>query len=125
MHIAAYSPEARGRSERMFGTLQDRLIKELALAGIEDMQTANDWIRDDFLPRHNAHFMSEPALPGNAHVLPVGGISAANMGDWLAAGAAGFGIGGSLYKPGDKAKDVGVKAAALVAAWEKAKAANG
>ena len=33
-HIAAYSPEARGRSERMFGTLQDRLPKELKLAGI-------------------------------------------------------------------------------------------
>ena len=33
-HIAAYSPEARGRSERLFGTLQDRLVKELALAGI-------------------------------------------------------------------------------------------
>ena len=37
-HIAAYSPEARGRSERMFGTLQDRLIKELAKAGIKVVQ---------------------------------------------------------------------------------------
>ena len=40
-HIAAYSPEARGRSERMFGTLQERLVKELALAGIVDVETAN------------------------------------------------------------------------------------
>ena len=63
-------------------------------------------------------------LPGTARVLPVGGISAANMGDWLAAGAAGFGIGSSLYKPGDKPKDVSAKAAALVAVWEKAKADN-
>lgn len=63
-------------------------------------------------------------LPGNVHVLPVGGISAGNMGDWVAAGASGFGIGGSLYKPGDKAKDVGAKAAALVAAWQKAAADN-
>ena len=59
-------------------------------------------------------------LPGDVHVLPVGGISAANMVDWLAAGASGFGIGGSLYKPGDKPADVSTKAAALVAAWEKA-----
>jgi len=63
-------------------------------------------------------------LPGNVHVLPVGGISADNMGDWLDAGAVGFGIGSSLYKPGDKPKDVGVKASALVAAWAKAKADN-
>ena len=66
VHIAAYSPEARGRSERMFGTLQDRLIKELALAGITDMAAANAWIRDDFLPRHNARFMTPPALPDSA-----------------------------------------------------------
>jgi hypothetical protein len=40
-HIPAYSPEARGRSERMFGTLQDRLPKELKLAGIRDIEAAN------------------------------------------------------------------------------------
>ena len=65
-HIAAYSPEARGRSERMFGTLQDRLIKELALAGIDDAVTANAWIRDNFLPRHNARFVTPAALPDSA-----------------------------------------------------------
>ena len=37
-HIAAYSPQARGRSERVFQTLQDRLVKELALAGIDTIQ---------------------------------------------------------------------------------------
>jgi hypothetical protein len=42
-HIPAYSPEARGRSERMFGTLQDRLIKELAKAGITEIAAANAW----------------------------------------------------------------------------------
>jgi len=63
-------------------------------------------------------------LPGTVHVLPVGGISADNMGAWLDAGAAGFGIGGSLYKPGDKPGDVAAKASALVAAWNKAKADN-
>lgn len=40
-HIAAYSPQARGRSERLFRTLQDRLVKELALAGITTMEAAN------------------------------------------------------------------------------------
>ena len=55
-HIPAYSPEARGRSERMFGTLQDRLPKELKLAGITDMQSANRFIREVYLPAHNARF---------------------------------------------------------------------
>lgn len=68
VHIAAYSPEARGRSERMFGTLQDRLIKELALAGITDVETANTWIKDVYLPTHNARFMAVPALPDSAFV---------------------------------------------------------
>lgn len=45
-HIAAYSPQARGRSERMFGILQDRLIKELAHLGISDIETANRWLRE-------------------------------------------------------------------------------
>jgi len=44
-HIAAYSPEARGRSERLFRTLQDRLVKELRLAGIETVEAANAWLR--------------------------------------------------------------------------------
>jgi len=60
-HIPAYSPEARGRSERMFGTLQDRLPKELELAGIGDMAAANRFIRDVYLPQHNARF-ARPAL---------------------------------------------------------------
>lgn len=67
-HIAAYSPEARGRSERMFGTLQDRLIKELALAGIMDVEAANAWIKTVYLPQHNARFMAVPALPDSAFV---------------------------------------------------------
>ena len=47
-HIAAYSPQARGRSERLFQTLQDRLPKELALAGITTMDAANAWLRDTY-----------------------------------------------------------------------------
>jgi transposase len=68
VHIAAYSPEARGRSERMFGTLQDRLIKELALAGITEIEAANDWIKTVYLPAHNKRFMAVPALPDSAFV---------------------------------------------------------
>jgi transposase len=67
-HIPAYSPEARGRSERMFGTLQDRLIKELAKAGIDTIEAANVWIRDVYLPAHNARFAKPPALPESAFV---------------------------------------------------------
>jgi transposase len=67
-HIAAYSPEARGRSERMFGTLQDRLVKELALAGIRDVATANAWIKETFLPEHNALFARPARLPESAFV---------------------------------------------------------
>ena len=67
-HIAAYSPEARGRSERMFGTLQDRLPKELKLAGITDIAAANRFIRDVYLPAHNARFARPAALPELAFV---------------------------------------------------------
>ena len=68
VHIAAYSPEARGRSERMFGTLQDRLIKELALAGITDMVAANAWIKQVYLPTHNQRFRVTATLPDVAFV---------------------------------------------------------
>jgi transposase len=68
-HIPAYSPEARGRSERMFGTLQDRLIKELAKAGITEIAAANAWIRDVYLPEHNARFAKPATLPEVAFVL--------------------------------------------------------
>lgn len=67
-HIPAYSPEARGRSERMFGTLQDRLIKELKLAGICDIATANSWIRAVYLPEHNARFAKPAELAESAFV---------------------------------------------------------
>ena len=54
--IPAYSPEARGRSERMFGTLQKRLPQELRLAGITNMAEANRFLQEVFLPEHNARF---------------------------------------------------------------------
>jgi hypothetical protein len=67
-HIPAYSPEARGRSERMFGTLQDRLPKELKLAGIDDIEAANRFIRETYLPAHNARFARPPAIAESAFV---------------------------------------------------------
>jgi transposase len=67
-HIAAYSPEARGRSERQFRTLQDRLPKELALAGIATIEAANRWIASDYLAVHNARFAVASEQPGSAFV---------------------------------------------------------
>jgi transposase len=67
-HIAAYSPEARGRSERAFRTLQDRLPKELALAGVTDVEAANAFIRAVYLPAHNARFATKPADAQSAFV---------------------------------------------------------
>jgi transposase len=91
-HIPAYSPEARGRSERMFGTLQDRLIKELAKARedgrerpdktredgrerpdgarITDIAQANRWIREVYLPQHNARFAQPAAVADRGFVVP-------------------------------------------------------
>ena len=67
--IPAYSPEARGRSERMFGTHQGRLPQELALAGITDMEEANEYIRTTYLPNHNAEF-TRPAREDGSTFVP-------------------------------------------------------
>jgi hypothetical protein len=67
-HIAAYSPQARGRSERVFHTLQDRLTKELALAGIDTIEAANAFIRDVHMPAHNARFAVKAEQDGLAFV---------------------------------------------------------
>lgn len=66
--IAAYSPEARGRSERMFGTLQGRLPQELRLAGITSMDEANRFLAESYLARINARFREAVAEPGSAFV---------------------------------------------------------
>lgn len=72
-HIAAYSPQARGRSERMFGTLQDRLPKELKLAGIDTVEAANDWLRDTYMAEHNGRFAISAAQEGSAFVADAAG----------------------------------------------------
>ena len=66
--IAAYSPEARGRSERMFGTLQKRLPQELRLRGITTMAAANRFLKEDYLARHNARFAVPAEAEGSAFV---------------------------------------------------------
>lgn len=71
--IAAYSPQARGRSERMFRTHQERLPKELALAGITDMETANRYLKEVYMPSFNAEFTQPAAMEGSAFVPWIGG----------------------------------------------------
>ena len=72
-HIGAYSPQARGRSERAFLTLQDRLVKELSLAEITSIEPANAFIREVYLPAHNARFAVPQAQPGSAFT-PIPGV---------------------------------------------------
>jgi len=66
--IAAYSPEARGRSERMFGTLQGRLPLELQAAGITTIKEANRFLKDVFLPEFNRRFSVEPQIAKSAFI---------------------------------------------------------
>lgn len=66
--IAAYSPEARGRSERMFRTHQERLPRELKLAGITDMAAANRYLNQVYRPAFNAEFMQPAMEAGSAFV---------------------------------------------------------
>jgi transposase len=66
--IPAYSPEARGRSERAFGTHQERLPKELALAGITDMAEANRYLAEVYMPNHNAEFTCPATEEGTAFI---------------------------------------------------------
>jgi hypothetical protein len=67
------TPFARGRSERAFGTLQDRLPKELKLAAVTDIKAANAFIPDIYLPEHNARFAVDPAGEGSAFT-PIPGV---------------------------------------------------
>ena len=64
--ICANSPQAKGRVERAFGTLQDRLVKELRLAGISSITAANDWL-PGFIADHNARFGRTPVNPKDLH----------------------------------------------------------
>ena len=72
-HIGAYSPQARGRGERLNRTLQDRLVNELRLAGLTTLEAANAYLQDRFIPDYNASFTRPPADPTSAFV-PLGDV---------------------------------------------------
>ena len=65
--IAAQSPQAKGRIERLFETLQDRLVKEMRLAGIDSIEAANHFLETRFLPEWEQRFTVAPRDPRNAH----------------------------------------------------------
>ena len=67
-HIPSYSPQARGRSERLNRTFQDRLVNELRVAGIATIAAANGYLADRFVPQHNATFARAPSDPASAFV---------------------------------------------------------
>jgi hypothetical protein len=70
--IPAYSPQARGRSERSFGTWQGRLPQELRLHGIQSLASANEFLRETYIAEFNQRFAVAAAQPGHAF-LPVRG----------------------------------------------------
>lgn len=64
--IQARSPQAKGRIERLFKTMQDRLVKAMRLAGINDMHAANEWL-EGYMQLHNNQFSVQPADMADAH----------------------------------------------------------
>ena len=65
--IPAHSPQAKGRVERAFETLQDRLLKELRIAGVSSAEQADRFLREQFLPFWNERFTKHPRTPHDAH----------------------------------------------------------
>ena len=65
--IPALSPQAKGRVERLFGTLQDRLLKEMRVAGISTLDDANRFLDETFIPFWNERFAVEPESPRDLH----------------------------------------------------------
>ena len=72
-HIGAYSPQARGRGERVNRTLQDRLVNELRPAGLRTLEAANAYLREHFIADYNARFTRPPAAAPAAFV-PLGAL---------------------------------------------------
>jgi hypothetical protein len=72
--IAAHSPQAKGRVERLFKTGQDRLVKELRLAGLATIEAANRFL-EEWLPSYNRRFAVQPAQAADLHrPKPAGGV---------------------------------------------------
>jgi transposase InsO family protein len=75
-HIASYSPQGRGRMERVWGTLQGRLPQVLRLEEITTVEAANRFIAETYIEAHNARFAVPPQEEGSAFVPFVGDLSA-------------------------------------------------
>ena len=73
-HIPSYAPEARGRMERVFGTLQLRLPPLLRLAQIDDIEAANRWLKAAYIPEHNTRFAVQAGEKGSAFTAFVGDL---------------------------------------------------
>lgn len=73
-HIPSYAPEARGRMERVFGTLQGRLPPLMRLAQIDDIEAANHWLREIYIAEHNDRFAVVAAEEGSAFIAFVGDL---------------------------------------------------
>jgi hypothetical protein len=73
-HIKARSPQAKGRVERLFGTLQVRLLHRLRVDGITNIEDANDFLQKVYIPKWNKSYGREPASDWNAH-RPVGDLN--------------------------------------------------
>src|SRR3954466_13933057 len=73
-HIPSYSPEARGRMERLFGTLQSRLPPLMRQEGLASIEAANRWLATVYIPQHNARFAVAAAEEGSAFVPFVGAL---------------------------------------------------
>lgn len=65
--IHARSPQAKGRVERLFGTLQDRLVKEMRLRGISSIKEANKYLEEEYIAIHNTKFSVKAKENGNLH----------------------------------------------------------
>lgn len=65
--ITAYSPQAKGRIERLFGTLQDRLLKEMRVRNLSSLAEADRFLQEEFVPFWNERFTVAPAEPVDAH----------------------------------------------------------
>ena len=74
-HIPSYSPQGRGRMERLWGTLQLRLPPLLRLNGITTMEAANRYLTDVYIPQHNARFAVKAAEEGSAFVPFIGNLA--------------------------------------------------
>ena len=73
-HIPSYSPEGRGRMERLFGTLQSRLPPLMRQEGLASIDAANQWLATVYIPQHNTRFAVAAAEEGTAFVPFVGAL---------------------------------------------------